>query len=405
MEIIFIGGIFADNNKDIIEANSIGPIQYAADALQKSFLRGLSLFYTDLTILNMPFVGSYPKRFKKVNIEFENTYFEGIPLKSIKFINITAYKLFSRFFNLFKYLRKYLKKSTPTILLLYSIHIPYILASILLKRGNIKIILIVPDLPEFMSSENGFFRRVMLKFQNFLLRKLYKKIDGYVVLTRSMIDRMGISEEKACVIEGIYSDSKFERTHIVNPKVTDDIIKILYAGILDKRYGILDLIDQFHKIKDAKYELIICGAGKAENEIKDYVNKDSRILFLGQKPRADVLALQREVSILINPRKNEEFTKYSFPSKTIEYLASGTPTIMYRLDGIPEEYFEYCITCDESIPDDIINKILYLGNKTSAERNEIGKKAKHFILSKKNPSQQVYMLKTIIDKFWDENKK
>ena len=38
----------------------------------------------------------------------------------------------------------------------------------------------------------------------------------------------------------------------------------------------------------------------------------------------------------VNPRQNnEEFTKYSFPSKTMEYLASGVPVVAYKLDGIP----------------------------------------------------------------------
>ena len=30
----------------------------------------------------------------------------------------------------------------------------------------------------------------------------------------------------------------------------------------------------------------------------------------------------------------------------MEYFASGKPTLLYRLPGIPDEYFEYCYTVD-----------------------------------------------------------
>ena len=54
--------------------------------------------------------------------------------------------------------------------------------------------------------------------------------------------------------------------------------------------------------------------------------------------------MQQQATLLVNPRKgHEEYTKYSFPSKTMEYMASGTPTIMYKLPGLPIEYEEYLV--------------------------------------------------------------
>ena len=47
-------------------------------------------------------------------------------------------------------------------------------------------------------------------------------------------------------------------------------------------------------------------------------------------------------TVLVNPRKNVgEYTKYSFPSKIMEYLSSGVPAVAYKLDGIPSEYDGY----------------------------------------------------------------
>ena len=61
--------------------------------------------------------------------------------------------------------------------------------------------------------------------------------------------------------------------------------------------------------------------------------------------------MQHKATILVNPRTSEgEFTKYSFPSKTMEYLLAGKSVVINRIPGIPEEYFNYVYTPkDESI--------------------------------------------------------
>ena len=46
--------------------------------------------------------------------------------------------------------------------------------------------------------------------------------------------------------------------------------------------------------------------------------------------------------VLVNPRpNNEEYTKYSFPSKNIEYLMTGKPVVAYMLDGMPAHYKKF----------------------------------------------------------------
>ena len=51
----------------------------------------------------------------------------------------------------------------------------------------------------------------------------------------------------------------------------------------------------------------------------------------------EIVRLQCEATLLVNPRPSDkEFCKYSFPSKTIEYMASGTPVLMTKLPGVPD---------------------------------------------------------------------
>src|SRR5690606_28854588 len=97
---------------------------------------------------------------------------------------------------------------------------------------------------------------------------------------------------------------------------------ILYTGTLAKRYGIVHLLEAFALIKDQDYRLWICGDGDARDEVNEKVRMDPRITYFSQISRERVLKFQKKATVLVNPRKSEgEFTKYSFPSKTMEYLA------------------------------------------------------------------------------------
>ena len=164
---------------------------------------------------------------------------------------------------------------------------------------------------------------------------------------------------------------------------------ILYTGTLALRYGVLNLLEAFSRIKDENYRLWICGKGEGENEIKKRSQKDSRIKYFGQVLTDVVRRMQTEATVLINPRTNEgEYTKYSFPSKIIEYFASGTPTIMYKLNGIPEDYFDYCFTIDGETVDDLKKTIIKVCEMNNETLEAVGEKAQNFITEKKNAKFQ-----------------
>ena len=89
-------------------------------------------------------------------------------------------------------------------------------------------------------------------------------------------------------------------------------------------------------------ECVICGSGPQEGELKKLAAGNSKVKFLGRLSHENVLQLERQAKILVNLRdKNNILTKYSFPSKLMEYLSSGAWVISTKLDGIPEEYFDY----------------------------------------------------------------
>jgi hypothetical protein len=106
-------------------------------------------------------------------------------------------------------------------------------------------------------------------------------------------------------------------------------------------------------------------------------------------PTAEVVAAERSAWLLVNPRPAEqEFTKYSFPSKNMEYLVSGTAVLTTRLPGMPADYLEHVLTIDEPGPDGIsrgLDKALAEGRDGLLRRGEGGRA---FVLEHKNNVRQ-----------------
>jgi glycosyltransferase involved in cell wall biosynthesis len=88
-----------------------------------------------------------------------------------------------------------------------------------------------------------------------------------------------------------------------------------------------------------EYRLCIAGGGPLSAEIQKAEENDSRIKFYGFVSLAEVLALYRSADVLVNMRLTKALkTQYFFPSKMMEYLASGTPVISTCTGHVESEF-------------------------------------------------------------------
>lgn len=401
-KIVFVGGLFPSDEYCHILKDSIGIVQYAADALQKSILEGLTENNVKYKVFNLPFIGAYPIRYKKLFFNVSKPYIsqESHDIINVSFCNLLGYKLYSRF----KHLRANLlhefantKQNTDVVILIYSIHTPFLKACVDLKRvnKNVKIVQIVPDLPEFMCGEMGMIRNFFEWCNKQILEKLYTRIDGYVLLSEFMNERLPIAGKPMVVMEGIYKETASNDLNFnsQNEKY------ILYTGTLAHRYGVMNLVNAFLQLNNKDVKLYICGDGDSKEEIIKYARKNKNIKYWGQVDRNKAIELQRSAVLLVNPRTGEgDFTKYSFPSKTMEYLGSGVPTLLYKLPGIPEEYYRYCFTLDDSSIHALAEKIDDILSMDMYVLREIGKSAREFILREKTPRKQVSKIVDLIYK-------
>lgn len=391
--LVFLGGLFLPERIDEIQRQSRGPVQFAADALQKAFLRGFATASdAPVSVVNLPFVGSYPARYRALRFPaWSGAYLAGVTVEGRPFLNLQIVKYLSRFRSALAGLKAAIPLGAQATVVVYSAHLPFLAAARLLRwsRPGIDLCLILPDLPEFMGV-GGRLYFFLKSIESFLFRKLIADVDCFVLLTDAMGDRLGIPQTQRIVIEGIFDPVEDADATTTPPERPADEFPILYTGTLAARYGISDLLDAFERLERPEARLWICGDGDTRPRLEALAARDARVTYFGQVSRSSALALQRQAAVLVNPRRAEgEFTKYSFPSKTMEYLASGKPVVMHALPGVPKEYHDYLVIPRTQDAAGLAEALDDLARRPAEDLLELGRRGQSFVLNNKNPETQV----------------
>ncbi|MBS6764932.1 MAG: glycosyltransferase [Clostridium sp.] len=251
------------------------------------------------------------------------------------------------------------------------------------KVPKAKIYLIITDLPQFMDLGQSKLKAALKKVDWISIKRMQKKFDGFVLYAAKMAEFLNIPDGKWMLMEGSYNDKETIAKKPLSKKKA-----VMYSGKLDNQYGIPMLLDAFMEIGDSDVELWITGGGNAEVYVKECASRDERIKFYGFLPgRTDVLNLQQQASLLVNMRLPSELASaYCFPSKLLEYMATGVPVLSFKLKGIPEEYYPYLITVEHESKNDL-RKSLEASLSLNAV-DSLGMKARSFVVEQKNKESQ-----------------
>ncbi len=358
MRILFLCGYFSNVNEDEILSNSKKAVEYSANIFQKKIISGLKNKNYPFHVISAPFIGSYPNAYKKSRFQgFEK---ETNECEYVHFNNIWGFRNFSRARALKKAIKKFTAdEDNEKIILVYSPHTPFLDAAVFAKKADkdIKICLVVPDLPQYMNlnAKKSVVYRIGKRFDIKKFNRLNRHVDSYVLLTEFMKEKIEISEKPYCVIEGIIEENELcAKNEVQEIQYEGDKKYIVYTGKMNEKFGVKNLVDAFSCIEDQNLELILCGCGDMQEYAKEKAVSDPRIRVLGQVSAKEAKEWIKKASVLVNPRQNnEEYTKYSFPSKNIEYLLSGNHVVGYMLDGMPRIYQNFI----EIVPDDSIEAL------------------------------------------------
>ena len=237
------------------------------------------------------------------------------------------------------------------------------LATYFAKKFKLPIIGVCTDSPSNIAGTNR-------TYTMFLLR-LAKTLNGYICLTQGLNELFNDQNKPAIIFEGIVENDE------VVPGVNKYGKYIFYCGALAERYGIYNFIKFFQIYIKGDVKLVICGHHADEPRIRGIANNDPRITYLGNILNDEVQKLEANAWCNINPRPfSEDLDRYSIPSKVLEYLNSGAPTISVKNTRLQKYFNADAIWIKNNSDEDFVEAFQKLNTFTDVEIDMMTQRAK-----------------------------
>lgn len=188
--------------------------------------------------------------------------------------------------------------------------------------------------------------------------KKASKLSGFLTLTDGLLAAYGIANKPVYKFEGIVEDIPTFRKEPLGEYIA-------FSGALYERYGVKNLVDSFNSL-NKKINLVVLGNGPLKTYISQVHEEDRRVLYLSQVSQKKTYAIQQHALANINPRPVDMvLDEQSIPSKMLDYLASGVPTISTKHQRLLELFREDVFWIEDSSPEGIQKAILDFLNTPS----------------------------------------
>ena len=391
MRILYVSSLVSPKCLDDIYISSgIKPL-YSIQKFHRLIVEGLYRNVEQVQVLSCMPISSQNNQKRIWNTKDDidkGVEYHYIPFFNLKIIRQICVFVYAFFYTLSWGIRGRKEKRIICDVLNISVCMGSLIAS---KIIGVKSAAIVTDMPGMMVGVDS--NSVVERIITYINKSYLGAFNYYVFLTEQMNPVINKHKRPYIVMEGLVDINMCKTKRKPNGKVKN----VIYAGGLYEKYGVKTLIDAFISIGLDNVTMSIYGSGELENKIKDYTKKHNNIFFYGVVPNEVIVDEELRAALLVNPRPtHEEFTKYSFPSKNMEYMVSGTPVLTTKLPGMPREYYEYVFLFEQESVAGYSEKLKEVLSLSEEELSLLGEKAKRFVLEKKNNIVQAERLVTLL---------
>lgn len=267
----------------------------------------------------------------------------GIEGLMLGFVNVLLLKHVTRLFSCLARLPLEIRRRRIDWIVLHGVHTPFLLFGLLARLFGIRLLVMLTDPAGVILPTDGSLARMLKQCDALFIRWLVKRADGYMCLSPAMVDSFQLSKPSIC-FPGILN-SEFQQAIAVGRQTQERVAEermILYAGGLTSAYGVDALMDAVQSIDSPKVRLVLYGRGDQQGKIVDLASRDRRFHYGGFVNNDDLVPALLAADVLVNPRPaGKLFAVLSFPSKLIEYLATGRPVLSTKIASIPPELVPY----------------------------------------------------------------
>ncbi len=400
MKILFVGTVIRQESC----TEHLGP-SVAGNRMQTGLLRGLLTTHgNDLSVITQYPVAAYPRE-KKLFVGHRHfNISDNIVVEQIPFINIMLLKQFTIIISTFIFILKWgiKNRNEQKVLICYNafshVALPVLWASKLTKARSV---CLLADVPICNVSGYGWLRRKLSELDHQVTRRSIRSFDGLAVLNEAAIDQYAPSSEYVVIDGGLDTDD----ISICTPGgqwigiTENEPLNVTYTGMLGEYNGIINLIEATRLVTNKRFTLRLYGTGPLTEYVIDASKQDSRIIYGGLVSAEECRKIQHNSALLVSPLIPEHpIAKVAFPSKIVEYLASGTPVVTTRVNGLGPDYLHKMFLFDSTEPEMMaraIDDILSLDREILIQK---GREGQAFVFEHKTWAAQSKKITGLIER-------
>jgi glycosyltransferase involved in cell wall biosynthesis len=376
--LIFVGAIVPEKPAFHTAAFSRSGQMYQREMLEGLGRAGLPASEI-VSILPIP---AYPKSDRLWVSACREEIIEGADVRLLPFLNLSPLKqIMIGFLTVMELLRWGWRnrRTANRVVLTYNLTVPPGLFTLLAARliGAKSVVALCDiDVPG-QTVPSGLIWRLNYRMQKWLI----PRFDGHIVAAEAIALDFLANRPYVRVEGGISEQSVSFTGEVTDPGVISARpFRVGYAGRIDETNGIPTLLKAFSLLEGDQYRLRIAGGGPLEREVREAAEKDSRIEYLGFISLSEVLQLYKDSDVLVSMRITKGLnTKYFFPGKMMEYLASGTPVITTCTGHTEEEFGEFAYLLRDETPQGLANLVEKVAGMESESRKLMGGAARRYI--------------------------
>jgi glycosyltransferase involved in cell wall biosynthesis len=404
INILYSSSVCSEKTLDLLNLTSKKKLIFPAQKFHRLLIEGLYANQSNVTVLSViPVNRSTHKKLLWFNAE---ETVERVKYIYLPFINIPYMRQFfvvlSSFFRVLIWCLQNDRKNSIVICDLLNVAVSTTSLTIA-KAFGFKTCAIVTDMPLIFLSNSANKKKhslmgILAKKISYSLLALYQ---SYLLLTEQMNHLINKQQKPYIVMEGLVDIKMNKSSNTLNNKALETIL--IYAGGIHEQYGLKNLLKAFMLLEGKDLRLYIYGEGEMEKEMPYFENLDNRIVYKGVASNQFIVKKEMEETLLINPRfSDQEYTKYSFPSKNMEYMVSGTPLVTTPLPGMPDTYRDYVYVFNGESVEGFYTTLKSILSLPREELHDFGCRAKQFVLENKNNNVQAERLLCFFERIYSK---
>lgn len=205
-------------------------------------------------------------------------------------------------------------------------------------------------------------------------------LDGRVVINERIVRHYAPGKDFLLVDGGI-NDDVMSRLFPLEEPSSEEFVFVL-AGMLWDQNGTKLVMDCLQGHPELSVKVVFAGNGIDVPKIQAFARQDSRVSYAGMLSPEELFKLYAKADVLLNLRKEEE-EDFHFPSKLLEYLATGKHVISTPVAHAERDYGQFMTLLQEGTPETLAVAIKSVMQRGKASLYEQGKRARAYMIEKR----------------------